>query len=311
MRQRTRPATDAERVSAEEDSRSEVPPNPVGDAVLERLAVLHQNTHVPAAGLARMAAAAGNRAIAALLREPAPSATPTPDAGTATPDAGIATADAGAGTPDAGTTAAPAWATEDLKRTMTAVILAESAPGQESDIRWMYLQRVTAKGGAAGLNASSAYKAKGIWFKIWLQILGDETYADTVLPANKKEFADFKEQTVADFCAKNGYIEKYAVPRATALREDVDKMFTSPEDNPYKGWDGQGNLADFNNESNKDVYWKRARAYYWLQQRNEVKETLVKVLADGKKTQVIFNGKAIDAYWRKHTLPDDVPKYTP
>ena len=102
-----------------------------------------------------------------------------------------------------------------------------------------------------------------------------------------------------------------AAARAKRMVTKVDEMFTAPESNPYAGWGGQGNLADFNNESNNDIYWKKARAYYWLQDAGKVTETHVKVLPAGKSTQVIFNAAAIGAYWSKNPLPADVPKFTP
>ena len=44
------------------------------------------------------------------------------------------------------------------------------------------------------------------------------------------------------------------------------------------GWTGQGSLQDFNNQSNDDEYWRRARAYFFLQEQGIVKEIYVKVL---------------------------------
>jgi hypothetical protein len=127
----------------------------------------------------------------------------------------------------------------------------------------------------------------------------------------KKEFEDYKGQTVADFCTKNGWIKMVATARAVGMMTQVEEMFTAPDSNPYKGWEGQGNLADFNNESNDDVYCKRVPAYYWLQQEHKVDEIYVKVLPAGKSTQVLFSAKAIAAYWAHNTLPTNVPKYTP
>lgn len=237
---------------------------------------------------------AGNQAVGRLLaREPAPDGgTPAPDGGAKTP------------------VSAPGWATPEFKRTLAAVVLAESADGQETDIRWIYLQRVTAAGGKAGLKGSAAYSGKGIWYRIWLQVLGDTTHGGDVLPA-KKEFEDFKGQTIADFCTKNGWIKTVAEPRASRMVTLVDELFTAPEHNPYKGWEGQGNLRDFNNESNNDDYWKRARAYYWLQQAGKVTDIYVKVLPAGGNTQVLFDAKSIAKYWTGKKLPADVPKYAP
>jgi len=63
------------------------------------------------------------------------------------------------------------------------------------------------------------------------------------------------------------------------------------------------------NVSNNDVYWKQARAYYWLQQEKKVNETYVKVLESGNNTQFIFNANKIRDYWTKHKLPSNVKKY--
>ena len=127
----------------------------------------------------------------------------------------------------------------------------------------------------------------------------------------KKEFKDFEGRTVADFCSENGWVKTVASARAKRMVAAVEAMFTAPESNPYKGWEGQGNLADFNNESNNDIYWKRARAYYWLQQTGKVTDLFVKVLSAGPNTQVVFDAKAIAKYWTGKKLPADVAKFTP
>jgi hypothetical protein len=207
------------------------------------------------------------------------------------------------------TTATPDYATDDLKQKMTATILAEAWAGQETDIRWMYFNRVTSKKGIEGLKGSAAYSNKGIWYRIWLYVLGDHTYGDDKLP-KQDEFKGFA--TVKDFCEKNEYMKTVAAARAKEIEKLVNEMFEKPEANPYKGWTGQGNLDDFNNKSKpKSRYWKMARAYYWLQQKGTVKEIFVKVLPAGKNTQVIFDGASIEKYYESHDLPDNVPLYEP
>ena len=267
----------------------------LGEAILTRVPVSGQTASSRSVA-ASVALAAGNRAFARLLRQAS-----LPAAGTHARDGG--TAPASAPKP-------PAWATDDLKRKLAAVILAEADPGQEGDIRWIYLHRLTKAGGETGLSGSSAYSRNLIWYRIWLQILGDASHGSDTLPA-LKEFADFKGQTIADFVTKNGWIAKFAVPRAERVKKQVDEMFTSPGINPYRGWEGQGNLADFNNESNNDIYWKQARAYYWLQQEGKVSDVYVKVLSAGAKSTVLFNAAAIAAYWAKHPLPASVRTFAP
>jgi len=78
------------------------------------------------------------------------------------------------------------------------------------------------------------------------------------------------------------------------------------------GWIGQGNLNDFNNISQPgSLYWKQARAYYWLQEEKKVSEIYVKMLPAGKNTQVLFNATAIQHYFETHSLPQKVPQYSP
>jgi hypothetical protein len=212
-----------------------------------------------------------------------------------------------AGAADGGAAAAPAYATAELKLRLAATILAESAAGQTSDIGWIYANLIRKAGGEAGLNASAAYKGKSVWYKIWLYMLGDPTYAGSTLP-RQKEFTGFS--TVAAFCTKNGYMQTVGAERAKAVVQHVETMFTQPDVNPYKGWTGQGNLNDFNNISQPGSrYWKQARAYYWLQQAGKVTAIYVKVLPAGKSTQFIFDADSIDRYYKQHPLPAEVPLY--
>lgn len=205
----------------------------------------------------------------------------------------------------AGTT--PAYATENLRRKLAATVLAESAPGQVADIRWVYYNRVAAAQGEAGLSGSAAYTGKGVWYKIWLSMLGDQAYARHALP-KKPQFEGFA--TVQDFCEKNGFMQTTGAARAAEALRLVDEMFSGSERNPYQGWIGQGNLDDFNNVSKpKSRYWRQARAYYWLQQRGEVKAIYVKVLPAGKSTQFIFDAASIERYFATRPLPETVPPY--
>jgi hypothetical protein len=220
--------------------------------------------------------------------------------------------DAGTGgSGDAGTGGAgAAYVTPELKLRFAATVLAESAPSQLSQIGWIYFNLVSTARGETGLRASAAYSGKSIWYRIWLYVLGDDSYGEDLLP-DQKEFADFKGQTVKGFCDKNGWVKTVAVPRSKRVRDQVDAMFADPSKNPYKGWIGQGNLDDFNSKSNKDIYWKKARAYLWLQRSGKVSSTYVEVLPAGKSTQFIFDANAIDVYFRKNPLPDQVPEYVP
>jgi len=203
------------------------------------------------------------------------------------------------------TTQSAKWVTDDLKRKIAATMLAESYKGQEKKIRWIYYNRVLEKKGESGLNGSSAYKHKHRWYKIWLFLLGDTTYGGDSLPDNK-EFKGFP--TIKDFCTKNGYMTSVAAKRSREGLKLIDDMFKTGVKNPYSGWKGQGNLDDFNNVSNNEVYWKKARAYYWLQVNKKVTANYVEKLEAGSSTQFIFNADKINEYWKSHQLPTVVPK---
>ena len=101
-----------------------------------------------------------------------------------------------------------------------------------------------------------------------------------------------------------------AGPVRERLRGMVDEMIAAPGENPHPGWSGQGSLKDFNNVSNQDISWKRARAYFWLQESGAVSDIWVKVLR-GELTTVIFDDVSIGAYYAEHPLPDVVPLYHP
>ena len=137
-------------------------------------------------------------------------------------------------------------------------------------------------------------------------MLNDETHGGDKLPQHIKNFRGFT--TIRSFCTKNGFMKTIGKSMAISVVSFVDSMFSNPEKNPYKGWIGQGNLADLNNKSNSDLYWKKARAYYWLQVNGKVKETYVEMLQAGKNTQVIFDAVSINQYFMKNKLPEKVPK---
>lgn len=202
------------------------------------------------------------------------------------------------------------WLNDDLKRKFAATVLAESAAGQAQHIVWIYYNDVTKNKGAAGLARSSAYSGKHIWYKIWLYMLGDTQYGSDALP-KERAFEDFS--SVENFCQKNQYMQGVGSKRASEVESLVEQAFAQPAKNPYAGWSGQGNLADFNNISNNDIYWTRARYYYWLQQEKKVTEIYVKVLPAGKSTQFLFHADKILEYFttNKIKLPAQVKKYEP
>ena len=194
---------------------------------------------------------------------------------------------------------------EGLKRKIAAIALAESYPGQERDIRWIYynLWRLQSD---KGLKRSVAYKNKGMWYKVWMIALGDTTFAN-----DKGTSGDPKKyKNLSEYVKKHTWFRKVAQKRANKTKKLVDDVFENPDKNPFKGWLGQGNLSDFNNDYGK---WKKARQYFYLQKQGKVKEILVSELpADQVKDHsFIFDEKKIDAYFKKNPLPDVVEKYEP
>lgn len=212
--------------------------------------------------------------------------------------------------PVAAMSAAPSLVTPPLIQRMTATALAESWEGQETDVRWVYYNRVMSAQGEGGLTGSSAYAAKSPWYRVWLYVLGDHSHGATKLPQGIPQFKGYS--TVAEFCAKNGYMRTAARARAQNAQRLVAETFAQPAKSPGAGWTGQGNLADFNNKSQPNsLYWKMARAYYWLQEDNKVAEKYVKVLQAGRHSQVIFDAHAIEQYYKQNRLPASVPLYDP
>lgn len=191
-----------------------------------------------------------------------------------------------------------------LQKKLAAVVMAEAWRGQEADIRWIYFNLVNELGPEEGLKKSSAYKFEKPWFKTWINLLDHGQYATDVLPDDKY----FKGQTVREFCSA-GYMANEGLDRIIATLALVREMFEPGAVNPYPGWTGQGNIADFNHD---ERYWKTARQYYWLQQSGHAKEKLVHVLEADKYTQFLFHGNAIRAYAEQNPqlFPESVASFS-
>lgn len=196
---------------------------------------------------------------------------------------------------------------DELKKKMAATVYAETYPGQENDIAWIYYNLVKAANGEAGLKKSTAYRLTEDNYKIAMILLGDKTYSSDK-PKEKWILKD-KHDTLQDYIDKNEYVAKFAKPRATDTLKIIEAVIKDPSKNPYAGWVGQGNVDDFNRN---DDTWKLPRAYYWLQESGEVKDKLVKVLEQGKNTQFVFDRNAIEKYFKANPKKKSnvVPKYT-
>ncbi len=257
-------------------------------------ALRHPRSATPAL-VARLGTVAGNQAVNALLRQAPPETAPAPVPAPAA---------------DAGTAEKPAWVTEEFKQRFVATILAEAmvGQGQETDIGWVYFNLVSAAGGESGLSKSTAFRDKKPLYKVWLHLQGDTTYGDDPLPQDKSSgFQGY--ESVADYCARNGWVRQQYEARGKGVRDQFEQMFTQPDTNPIKGWKGQGNLNDVNNKSNDDIYWKRARAYLWLQKDDKSLPVLIKEIGKGSGRQFVFDGDAIRDYYVDHELPKTVPQW--
>lgn len=204
----------------------------------------------------------------------------------------------------------PSFVNEQFKQKFTATVLAESQVGQENIVRWVYDTRTRKAGGVKGLEGSSAYKNTEEWYMVYLHILGDKANGAIKLPTSGPRAQFFVGYaTVADYCDNNPYAKSIIKSRTIKVRKLIDEVYSSA--NPYEGWMGQGSFDDINRE---DMYWKSARAYYWLQQDSKAPVTkYVEILPGGKlpmQTQFIFNAEEIAKYFKTHDLPKDVKKFT-
>ena len=194
-----------------------------------------------------------------------------------------------------------------LKRKIAAIVLAESYPGQEKDIVWIYYNQWKSLG-EKGLKRSVAYKKKGMWYKVYMIALGDKTFEnDKGTKGHPKKYKNLSE-----YVKKHNWFKKYRQKKVDKIMKLVEEVFENPGKNPYKGWLGQGNLTDFNRNDGK---WKKARRYFYLQNQKKVKKIFVKELPADKAENYsfIFDENKINDYFKKNPgmLPDFVKKYEP
>lgn len=200
---------------------------------------------------------------------------------------------------------------------IVAIAMAEAHSGQETSIASVYLNLY--KGHQeTGLKKSAAYTNKSDNYKLYLTVLGNTTYANdkpkeqwlTVMDSSTKTERGAK--TIQEYINGNGFFQNVTrgESRAKALKAIVDGWVSDPATQPNKGWTGQGNLNDINNISNSDVYWTRARAYFWVQKSDPAAAKYLEVLPAREKTQFIFNSKSIQMYYRENELPSTVKKIT-
>lgn len=192
---------------------------------------------------------------------------------------------------------------------VTATVLAESATGQEDQIKWVYYNLVREQGFDQGLGRSAAHARESGSYKFWMTMLGDDSYADDDPPRWAR--GEFESMQDCVDTLRGRYED-----RATTLRAEVVEMIGNPEDAEYEGYTGQGNEDDFNLDT---AYWSRARQYYRLQnpdidtdvQTDGPLPVLVEVVRGDapNRPQVIFDAGRIQQYFRDH--PDHLPGNVP
>jgi hypothetical protein len=215
----------------------------------------------------------------------------------------------------------PAWVTDQFKIMLAATILAEAGTNQKKmeQIGWIYFNNVMKEQGEKGLRVSAAHKKKDPWYRIWRYLL-DKTYSKKVAPQKfygklPDDFheTEYRGKYVAEFCTKHATTRVHGPGHVKRAMEHVENMFHSPQTNPLVGWFNHGNVQDINGINSKTgermgpkdaLLWDRMRAYYWLQVEAEDKgepiPRYVEVLASGPQTQMMFNDKAIEEYFKKH-----------
>ena len=72
---------------------------------------------------------------------------------------------------------------------------------------------------------------------------------------------------------------------------------------------GRADHHQLSKPAQKDVTWKMARQYFWLQKDGTVKEQYVVEFKAGKNTTFIFDPVKVQEYFKKNKLPDNVPDY--
>jgi hypothetical protein len=216
--------------------------------------------------------------------------------------------------------------------TFTAVVLAESAPGdslpqderasttrQEDEIKWVYYHNVQELGFEAGLSQrSAAYDPDGTHdagFKFWMTVLGEDTYRGEDPPP---------WPGAGGYDTMGAFVDQEAGPyrqRATYLRGEVEDMFEAPTQEERENFTGQGNLDDLNEENGESIYWRRTRQYYRIQEGiadagpepGELEEYVDVVEGDSPDSPTfIFQDSEIRDYFNNHPehLPEDVPEVT-
>lgn len=211
------------------------------------------------------------------------------------------------------TTSSTLKLTSKEKHKFISTILAESAQGMDQlkGIAWVYYNNIFTLGVEGSLSLSSAYKGKNGWYKGYMTGLGETDFLKDPLPSYMIVSGMPKNPTFSDY-VKTPFYVGVATQRVNNIRDYIENtVLKNPSANPYPGYTNQGYHADFNNETNDDVMWKMARAYYWLQIAKIVKDKYVRKFEAGKQTTFIFDLPSIQQYYKTHTLPKVVPKWAP
>lgn len=200
------------------------------------------------------------------------------------------------------------------KAALIATVMAESAQGlwEYREIAWVYLNLMRNEGIETGLNRSSAYKQKNIWYKAYMIQLGEgASYKDDIptggymtVTVNGEE-VDAK--SIGEYVEKNDYFKLTIIPRLTKMKEFIENdVLKKQKSNPIPSFTGQGYWRDLNNLGDKGDHWDMVRMYYVKFLKGEVTGKYIKVIGSGKNTTFLFDLNGIQQFFKKY--PDALPK---
>lgn len=200
------------------------------------------------------------------------------------------------------------------KASLVATVMAESAQGlwEYREIAWVYLNLIRTNGLEGGLNKSTAYKQKNIWYKAYMIQLGEGSDYKDDKPSGgyMKVMVEGKEvdaKTIGEYVEKNEYFKATIIPRLTKMKKFIENdVLKKQKSNPIPSFNGQGYWRDLNNLGNKGDHWDMVRMYYVKFLKGDAKGKYIKVIGSGNNTTFLFDLNGIQKYFKDY--PDAMPK---
>jgi hypothetical protein len=200
------------------------------------------------------------------------------------------------------------------KASLVSTVMAESAQGlwEYREIAWVYLNLIRSNGLVGGLNKSTAYKGKNIWYKAYMIQLGEGADFKDDKPTGgfMKVMAEGKEvdaKTIGEYVEKNEYFKTTIIPRLNKMKEFVEnEVLNKQKSNPIPSFNGQGYWRDLNNLGDKGDHWDMVRMYYVKFLKGDAGGKYIKVIGSGNNTTFLFDLNGIQKYFKDY--PDAMPK---